>query len=99
MEEIPESVTLRRLKPQDPGRPTDTRVLAVKEVPTRSTLETLGDHLSVTPVAGWGPGEPRPGFDQQPIEAAAIADACARALTAGVQSLSMPREFTEVIAT
>src|SRR5260221_2808888 len=32
VEEIPESVTLRRLKPQDPGRPTDTRVLAV-EVP------------------------------------------------------------------
>ena len=43
--------------------------------------ETLGDHLSVTPVGGWGPGEARPGFDQQPIEAAAIADACARALT------------------
>jgi HlyD family secretion protein len=30
VEEIPESVGLRRLKPQDPGRPTDTRVLAVK---------------------------------------------------------------------
>lgn len=30
VEEIPGSVTLRRLKPQDPGRPTDTRVLAVK---------------------------------------------------------------------
>jgi hypothetical protein len=30
-------------------------------------------------VGGWGPGEPRPGFDQQPIEAAALADACARA--------------------
>jgi hypothetical protein len=43
-------------------------------------VETAGDHLSLTPVGGWGPGEPRPGFDQQPIEAAAIADACARAL-------------------
>ncbi|HEV7864454.1 MAG TPA: glycosyltransferase [Acidimicrobiia bacterium] len=42
-------------------------------------LETSGDRLSLTPVGGWGPGEPRPGFDQQPIEAAALADACARA--------------------
>jgi RND family efflux transporter MFP subunit len=30
VEEIPDSVTLRRLKPQDPSRPTDGRVLAVK---------------------------------------------------------------------
>ena len=30
IEEIPRSVTLRRLKPQDPARPTDTRILAVK---------------------------------------------------------------------
>jgi hypothetical protein len=42
-------------------------------------LETLAGHLSVTPVGGWGLGEPRPGFDQQPIEVAALADACARA--------------------
>jgi hypothetical protein len=42
-------------------------------------VETHGDHLSLTPVGGWAPGEARPGFDQQPIEAAAIADACARA--------------------
>jgi hypothetical protein len=41
--------------------------------------ETSGDHLSLTPVGGWGPGERRPGFDQQPIEAAGLADACARA--------------------
>jgi glycosyltransferase involved in cell wall biosynthesis len=41
--------------------------------------ETNGDHFSFTPVGGWAPGEPRPGFDQQPIEAAAMADACARA--------------------
>ena len=48
-------------------------------------IETAGDHLSLTPVGGWAPGEPRPGFDQQPIEAAALADACARAylLTGG----------------
>jgi hypothetical protein len=43
-------------------------------------IETRGDHLSLTPVGGWAPTEARPGFDQQPIEAAAIADACARAL-------------------
>jgi len=42
--------------------------------------ETIGGHLSLTPVAGWGPGEQRPAFDQQPIEAAALADAAARAL-------------------
>jgi RND family efflux transporter MFP subunit len=30
VEEIPDAVTLRRLKPQDPSRPTDARVLAVK---------------------------------------------------------------------
>jgi hypothetical protein len=41
--------------------------------------ETLQGHLSPVPVGGWAPGEPRPAFDQQPIEAAAIADACARA--------------------
>jgi len=41
--------------------------------------ETRNGHLSVVPVGGWGQGEPRPGFDQQPIEVAALADACARA--------------------
>ena len=41
--------------------------------------ETNGDHFSFAPVGGWAPGEPRPGFDQQPIEAAAMANACARA--------------------
>jgi hypothetical protein len=37
-------------------------------------------HLSVTPVGGSGSEDPGPGFDQQPIEAAALADACARAV-------------------
>jgi hypothetical protein len=36
-------------------------------------------HLSVVPVGGRGPGEPLSVFDQQPIEVAALADACARA--------------------
>jgi len=41
--------------------------------------ETLEGKLSVTPVGGRGPNDPKPGFDQQPIEVAAIANACARA--------------------
>jgi hypothetical protein len=42
-------------------------------------VETSGDHFSFTPHHGWSHGEQRPGFDQQPIEAGAMADACARA--------------------
>jgi hypothetical protein len=42
-------------------------------------VETTAGHLSVTPVAGRGPGERGPAFDQQPIEVAGIADACGRA--------------------
>jgi hypothetical protein len=42
--------------------------------------ETLQGHLSVTPVGGSGRENRGPGFDQQPIEAAALADACVRAL-------------------
>jgi hypothetical protein len=41
--------------------------------------QTSGGHLSVVPAGGRGPGDPRPGFDQQPIEVAALADACMRA--------------------
>jgi HlyD family secretion protein len=42
LEEIPRSVTLRRLKPQDPGRPTDTRILAVKVAFAEPTPLKLG---------------------------------------------------------
>lgn len=42
-------------------------------------LEVRGGHLSVAGTNGRGRTERRPLFDQQPIEAAAIADACARA--------------------
>ncbi len=42
-------------------------------------IETSDGHLSVTPMDGWTTGEARPGFDQQPIEVATLADACARA--------------------
>ena len=42
------------------------------------TVETAGDHLSVTGTAGRGPDElGQRQFDQQPIEPAAIAEACA----------------------
>jgi hypothetical protein len=41
--------------------------------------ETLDGHLSLTPAGGWRAGQPRPDFDQQPIEAAALVDAYARA--------------------
>jgi hypothetical protein len=44
------------------------------------TRETRGGHLSVTPAGGRAPDDRGPGFDQQPIEVAALADACARAL-------------------
>ena len=42
-------------------------------------VETRDGHLSVVPAGGWGPGEIRPAFDQQPVEVAALADACMRA--------------------
>ena len=41
--------------------------------------ETVDGHLSPTAVGGAGPGDRPPAFDQQPIEVAAMADACARA--------------------
>jgi hypothetical protein len=43
------------------------------------TRETRDGHLSPTAAGGAGPGDGSPMFDQQPIEAAAMADACARA--------------------
>jgi hypothetical protein len=41
--------------------------------------ETADGHLSPTPIAGRGPEDARPGFDQQPVQVSALADACARA--------------------
>ena len=43
--------------------------------------ESRGDRFSFTPVGGREPGDRDPGFDQQPIEAWAMADACFRALS------------------
>jgi hypothetical protein len=39
-------------------------------------VEWTGDWFSFTPVGGRGPGEAGPGFDQQPIEAWGMVDAC-----------------------
>lgn len=42
--------------------------------------ESLDGHFSFVPVGGRGPGEAKPAWDQQPIEAAAMAYACSLAL-------------------
>ena len=51
IEEVADSVTLRALKPQDPGRPTDTRILAVKVALLETTPLRLGTtvELKITP--------------------------------------------------
>jgi len=51
IEEVADSVTLRALKPQDPGRPTDTRILAVKVALQEPTPLRLGTtvELRITP--------------------------------------------------
>jgi hypothetical protein len=41
--------------------------------------ESADGHFSPTPAGGRGPRDARPAFDQQPIEIASLADACARA--------------------
>ncbi|GIG20312.1 glycosyl transferase [Cellulomonas chitinilytica] len=43
------------------------------------TVQTTDGHLSMVPAGGRGPDDDRPGFDQQPIEVAALAEAAARA--------------------
>ncbi len=47
VEEIPDSVQPRRLKPEDPGRPTDTRVLIVKIALLEPTPLKLGQRVEV----------------------------------------------------
>ncbi len=42
-------------------------------------IQVSGGHLSVLPAVGWQRGRPRLRHDQQPIEVAALADACATA--------------------
>jgi RND family efflux transporter MFP subunit len=54
VEEVPDSVTLRRLKPRDPSRPTDSRILAVKVTFAEKTPLKLGTtvELRIEPAAG-----------------------------------------------
>lgn len=47
VEEIPDAVVARRLKPQDPGRPSDTRVLLVKVALAEPTPLKLGQRVEV----------------------------------------------------
>jgi len=47
VEEIPGSVTLRRIKPQDPARPTDVRVLALKVAFAGKTPLKLGSTVDL----------------------------------------------------
>jgi hypothetical protein len=46
------------------------------------SVESTAGHFSFTPTGGRGPGELPPGFDQQPLEAGSMADACAAAFDA-----------------
>lgn len=50
-------------------------------------IERSESHFSFTPTGGWGAGEPRPGFDQQPVEAAAMVDACVTAFELTAESI------------
>lgn len=47
VEEIPDAVVPRRLRPQDPGRPSDTRVLLVKVALDEATPLKLGQRVEV----------------------------------------------------
>lgn len=48
VEEIPDSVVGRRLKPQDPGKPEDTRVLLVKVALLEPTPLKLGQRVEIS---------------------------------------------------
>lgn len=69
IEEIADSVTLRRLKPQDPSRPTDTRVLAVKVAFDEHTPLKLGAtvELRIEPRRLAAAGGSGPPVGQRPL--------------------------------
>jgi RND family efflux transporter MFP subunit len=48
VEEIPDTVTSRRIKPQDPGRPSDIRVLLVKVAPVDPLPVKLGQRVELS---------------------------------------------------
>lgn len=47
MEELPDSVMPRRIRPEDPGRPIDARVLPVKIAFAEPTPPKLGQRVEV----------------------------------------------------
>ncbi|MBI5143113.1 MAG: efflux RND transporter periplasmic adaptor subunit [Nitrospirae bacterium] len=57
VEEVPDAVTSRSLKPQDPGKPSDTRVLVVKVALDEPTPLKLGQRVEVAIAAGSIAGE------------------------------------------
>ena len=67
-----------------PDGPALSRGLSLLEFLLRT--ETRDGHLSVTPAGGRGRHDVRPGFDQQPIEVSALADACGSAFRVTRQS-------------
>ena len=67
-----------------PDAPALSRGLSLLKFLLRT--ETRAGHLSVTPVGGRGPDDVGPGYDQQPIEVSALADACASAFRITRQS-------------
>jgi hypothetical protein len=67
-----------------PDVPALSRGLSLLEFLLRT--ETRDEHLSVTPVGGRGRDDAGPGFDQQPIEVSALADACGSAFLITQQS-------------
>jgi len=67
-----------------PDGPALSRGLSLLEFLLR--IETRDGHLSVTPVGGRGRDDVGPGFDQQPIEVSALADACGSAFRITRQS-------------
>src|SRR5262249_56650368 len=58
VEEIPDAVTGRKLKPDDPGRPTDTRVLLVKIALDGPTPLKLGQRVEGMIAGDGGRGRP-----------------------------------------
>lgn len=54
VEEIPDSVVARRIRPEDPGRPIDARVLPVKIVFSEPTPLKLGQRVEIEILADKG---------------------------------------------
>ena len=72
---IVQAVLLAGLALNDPS----TILTGIRMLEFLIKVETTQDHFSVTPVGGRGPQDVKSAFDQQPIELAAIASACAQA--------------------